>query len=70
MRRAVRFLLALSLAASVSGCCASPYRFWQNYIGWSDPVPDHFCKYPPPPKTTPPGPITPAAVEVPPSVEQ
>jgi hypothetical protein len=57
------------LVANVMGCCASPYRHWQNYIGWSNPVPDAFAPYPPPPVTTPPGPTTPAILPPPPSVE-
>ncbi len=70
MRRFVRGLIALALVAGIVGCCSSPYRRWQDYFGWSDPVPDHFSNYPPPPVTTPPGPTTPAILPPPPSVEQ
>ena len=70
MSRLFRMLLAAWMAASVVGCCSSPYRRWQDYIGWNDPCPDHFSNYPPVPVTTPPGPLTPAALPPPPSVEQ
>ncbi|MGD9720992.1 MAG: hypothetical protein AB7O59_02940 [Pirellulales bacterium] len=61
-------VLSLLLAGSV-GCCTSPYRRWQDYIGWNCPVPDAFYPYPKPPVTTPPGPLTPAVLAPPPSVE-
>ena len=47
MSRHFRVLLAAWLAASIVGCCSSPYRRWQDYIGWNDPVPDHFSTVPP-----------------------
>ena len=56
------------IVALAAGCCASPYRFWQNSYGFNDPVPDCFSPGPPPPVTTPPGPTTPAAVLTLPSV--
>jgi hypothetical protein len=70
MSRAVRLLMAGWLLAGTLGCCSSPYRRWQDYIGWNDPAPDHFFPYPPPPVTTPPGPTTPAALPPPPSVAE
>jgi hypothetical protein len=70
MKGTWRVLLAAWTIACVVGCCSSPYRRWQDYIGWSNPEPDHFGKYPPPPVTTPPGPTTPAVLPPPPSVEE
>jgi hypothetical protein len=68
MRRIVWSVAAVWLVVLASGCCASPYRFWQNAYGFNDPVPDCFSYGPPPPVTTPPGPTTPAAVLTLPSV--
>jgi hypothetical protein len=70
MSRIVALIVAGWLLASASGCCVSPYRCWQNYIGWNNPEPDQFVPYPPPPVTTPPGPLTPAVLPSPPSVEE
>jgi hypothetical protein len=69
MGRWWRLLVIGWLVANVVGCCSSPYRRWQDYIGWSNPCPDRFNDYPPPPVTTPPGPTTPATLPPPPSVE-
>jgi hypothetical protein len=57
-------LATAAIGVGVSGCCASPYRQWQNERGWNDPRPDCYGKGPPPPRTTPPGPMIPAAVPV------
>ncbi len=69
MNRVVRWLVIGCLLASLVGCCSSPYRRWQDYIGWNNPEPDTFTDWPPAPVTTPPGPLTPAVLPPPPSVE-
>jgi hypothetical protein len=69
MRRSLRILLLGWVVANIVGCCSSPYRRWQDYVGWNDPCPDAFGNYPPPPVTTPPGPITPAVLPPPPSIQ-
>jgi hypothetical protein len=66
MRRTAFSFLAIVLLAGACGCCASPYRFWQNAYGFNDPEPDWHAWGPPPPVTTPPGPTTRAKVDPPP----
>lgn len=59
-------IVAALFVANLTGCCASPYRRWQNYIGWNCPNPEFFYKDGPrPPVTTPPGPVTPAVITAP-----
>jgi hypothetical protein len=60
MRRLAGWIAIVALASSAGGCCASPYRFYQNAYGWNDPVPDHYVDAPPAPRTTPPGRTMPA----------
>jgi hypothetical protein len=59
---------AVSLAASLSGCCASPYRMYQNAYGFNCPLPEYFDPTLKPQRTTPAGPISPAAWPSPPEV--
>jgi hypothetical protein len=47
--------------ASMTGCCASPYRAYQNAYGFNCPLPEYFDPTVRPQRTTPPGPISPAA---------
>ena len=68
MKRLGICLVAAMLAAGAAGCCASPYRMWQNARGWNDPHIDCYHTGPAFPKTTPPGPTFPAAVKVTPAV--
>ncbi len=68
MKRLGVWLVAMAWAAGAVGCCASPYRLWQNARGWNDPRPDGYATGPPPPVITPPGPTFPAAVQVGPEV--
>ena len=69
MRRSLQWILLGCVVANMVGCCSSPYRRWQDYIGWNNPCPDAFRNYPPPPITTPPGPTTPAVLPPPPSIQ-
>lgn len=46
----------LAVLVTASGCCASPYRIWQNGWGFNDAYPDPYAEGPPPPRTTPAGP--------------
>ena len=62
MQGLTRWIVAATLAASMTGCCSSLYRHWQDYIGWCDPRPDCFRDWPPAPRTTPPGPTMPAVM--------
>jgi hypothetical protein len=64
----MRLAIALAIVTSVAGCCASPYRIWQNGWGFNDPWPERYRPGPPPPVTNPPGPVTPAAIPPPPTV--
>jgi len=45
----------MSLSVAASGCCAGPWRFYQNAYGWNCPDTERYCPGPPPPDTTPPG---------------
>jgi hypothetical protein len=56
--------MAILVLASGAGCCASPYRYYQNAYGWNCPVPDYFVDVPPAPRTTPPGPTMPAVESI------
>jgi hypothetical protein len=61
MTSQVRWIAAACLLAGLTGCCASPYRFYQNAYGFNDPLPDRYAAPgPPAPKQTPPGPVAPA----------
>jgi hypothetical protein len=62
--RLVQWFVAAAMVASLTGCCASPYRAWQNAYGFEDPQTEHFRPGPRPPKTTPPGPTTSAIVNI------
>jgi hypothetical protein len=54
--RQARWIAIVSCTLSLAGCCASPYRIWQNGWGFNCPEPDQFKRPgPPPPVTTPPG---------------
>ncbi len=56
MRPLARLIAVIAGTAALAGCCASPYRIWQNGWGFNNPVPDTFNRYgPPAPRTTPPG---------------
>ncbi len=68
MHRLVRCVAAASLIMIAAGCCAGPYRFYQNAYGFNNPRPDRYKWGPPPPVTTPPGPKTPAVLPPPPGV--
>ncbi len=47
--------------AFLSGCCTTPYRMYQNAYGFNCPEPEFFDPSVRPRRTTPPGPISPAA---------
>jgi hypothetical protein len=63
MRRRVEAILAVVLLAASAGCCAGPYRFFQNAYGWNNPDIERYCPGPPPPVTTPPGYSSPVVPE-------
>jgi hypothetical protein len=64
MQRLAVWMVAGAMLAGLAGCCASPYRFYQNAWGWNDPVPDCYPLGTPAPRTTPPGPKMPAVEPV------
>jgi hypothetical protein len=63
MSRTVQGIVAVALLAASAGCCAGPYRFFQNAYGWNNPDTEYYCPGPPPPVTTPPGYSSPVVPE-------
>jgi len=70
MNVVARIFLAVCLASAAAGCCAGPYRFYQNAYGFNNPRIDRYARGPRPPVTTPPGMTTKAVQPPPPSVRQ
>lgn len=55
MKSVVCLTLAIGLLTGATGCCANPYRFYQNAYGFCNPEVDQYRRGPAPPVTTPPG---------------
>ena len=57
-------IVAIIVIASLTGCCGSPYRHYQNAYGFNCPRPERYLCDPAPPKATPTGPTTPAIIPI------
>jgi hypothetical protein len=66
MRRAAPWIFFLVSTLAATGCCNGPYGRLQDGWLWNNARLDYYPPgYPPPPKTTPPGPVTSAALPLP-----